>query len=154
MDQKDYLLEEYKILEGRYRTDTARIWSQAQILIAANLLTVTALSALFTTSPNKERLVDPRYAISAVSVIGFAVSLVWFLSVVMDSAYQNVSLGLLRQMEEQLELPIKVFSNAYEEQKQFKPWARIGGANALIWLSFAFVMIWIVIGVAIWFVAL
>ena len=154
MDEKDYLLEEYKILEGRYRTDTARIWSQAQILIAANLLAVTALSASFTTNSNKERLVDPRIAISAVSVIGFAVSLVWFLSVAMDSAYQNVCLGLLRQMEEQLGLPIKVFSKAYEERKKFKPWAKIGGATALTCLSFTFIMIWIVIGVAIWFVAL
>lgn len=142
---KELLLEEYKILEGRYRSDTNRIWSQAQILMTANFLSVTLLGSTFSDVTNRSWLVEPRLIIAGIAVVGFSVTLAWFLSLTTDAAYQKVSMSLLRHMEQQLEMPIRVFTTAAERQKVFRRWQRIGGATALQLLAFLFVLLWIII---------
>ena len=121
-------------------------------MIAANLIAVSALGSLFVTGANKESLVDPRVAVSAVAVIGAAVSLAWFLSVVADCGYQELSWQLLCEMERELDLPEKVFTKVAEKRHN-KWWAKIGGARALTLLSLFFTLAWAAIVWGIWTVA-
>jgi hypothetical protein len=154
--EANLLLEEYKILETRYRGDTNRIWTQAQILIAANLIVVTATGSWFgntmlcDATNSKIWLVDPRLVVAVVAGVGFFVSLAWFFSLATDAAYQELSLDLLRGMEHQLDLPIKVFSKAKEKAQHFNWWQRIGGIGALYFLSLMFAVIWFLIEIVVW----
>lgn len=150
-NEQSLLLEEYKILENRYRSDTSRIWSQAQILIAANLIVVTAIGSWFGNTMFRDAtnsriwLVDPRLVVAVIAGVGLIVSLAWFFSLATDAAYQKVSLDLLRGMEQQLDLPIKVFSKGKEKAQHFNWWERIGGIKALYFLSLTFAAMWLLI---------
>lgn len=150
--EEDLLLEEYKILENRYRSDTNRIWSQAQILIAANLIAMTALSSLFSTARSGAWLINPRFVVTGISWIGLVISLAWFFSLAADRAYRKVSLDLLCDMEQQLKLPMKVFSEARKKELDFKGRERIGGIEALLSLSKVFMFVWWLMSVVVWLV--
>ena len=149
--QEELLLEEYKILENRYRSDTNRIWSQAQILMAANVIAITVLSAVFSDVMDKTWHINPGLIVIGVALLGFAICVTWFLSLATDVAYQDVSRDLLRQMEVRLPLPMKVFSEANKREGNFAPWQKIGGEKALGCLSWVFIVAWIIVaGIGTW----
>lgn len=142
----DLMFEEYKILENRYRGDTNRIWTQSQILIAANAIIINAVVAVISNT-DKVWAVNPALVIIAIALVGFAACLAWFFGLANESAYRREVLSLLREMETELNLPMHVFSKVGERQKDFRLWQRVGGGRALVGLSFVFVIAWIIVGV-------
>lgn len=144
MNEKSLLLEEYKILEGRHRNDTNRIWIQAQTLIAANFVALTLLASWCSSLNPGSRLFSFSAIITGVALIGLAVCTAWFFSVSTDSKYQEVTETFLIEMEKKLKLPFKSFSKAKEKRQGFT-WPNIGGGKALRALCIFFISVWLVV---------
>ncbi len=68
MPENNRLFDEYKILENRYRADASRIWSQAQILIGANVLAIPLLSSVLSEVGTKKWLINPGIAVFAIGL--------------------------------------------------------------------------------------
>ena len=119
--------------------------------MAANVIAITVLSAVFSDVLNKTWYINPGLIVIGIALLGLAICVTWFLSLATDVAYQEFSRDLLRQMEARLPLPMKVFSEANKRKESFACWQRIGGEKALSCLSLVFIVAWIIaIGIGAW----
>jgi len=139
---EELLIEEYKILENRYGSETGRIWSQAHVLILVNLIGIIILSAVLSDNTKGAWLVDFRLVLVGGPVVGLFLSLGWYFGLATENAYHELSFRQLCRMEKQLDLPAQVFNEAQTNRQQFRWWQRMGMARILRLLALLFVAVW------------